>query len=389
MKKLVIVLLLFMALQSCSNVNKVGAEQLGVSVMSVNLKDIYNAPELSYPAGVPWRTRYLRFADWIGSSKNVPDIIAFQEMPGYWNCPAIVLRDFTAVDFLLDELQTRTGVRYRVAYLLSHKLGGGQGDWWIGSIKAGGCPARGGRAVFYRPDVLRNTQSDAGFSFNDESQTTPHLLNSIPCCKPEVARADVCSALDGPAITVSGCNTPTVPAGAAWTIRQSPTDNPLDAVFTRFELVKEPGNFFHIYNVHLTWKRFGPLPEQETAAPGINAINTLVTSMEARFTQNDRVYPPLVLGDFNLDNAAVFPEPTEMNPNPVGPFSQFDNVVWSPEVIGALIGKPAIFPSKQRAYIKGAQILPVLGCLPDRTADPATLWSDHCASLFFRLEPAP
>jgi hypothetical protein len=390
MRRFLAVLILFMSLQGCSTVAEVGAERLGVSVMTVNLMNIYNAPEVSTPAGVPWKTRYKRFTDWIGSSRNVPDVIAFQEMPGYWDCAKVVLRDYTAVDFLLDELQDRTGVRYRVAYALSHKLGAGSGDRWIGDFKAGGCPAREVRALFYRPDVLRNTQSNTGFAFNDESHTAPHLLNSIPCCRPEASRADVCAALDGPPLAVTGCDTPTVPAGAAWTLRQSPEDNPLDAVFTRFELVKEPGNFFHVYNVHLFWKKTGPNPGDETAAPGINAINALVTSMEARFGGgNSRLYPPLVLGDFNLDDNAVFPRPTEENPFPVGPFPRFDKALWSPELMGALIGKQADFPSKQRAYIKDAQILPALGCLPDGSPDPATLWSDHCASLFFRLEPAP
>jgi hypothetical protein len=311
-------------------------------------------------------------------------------VPGFWNCSAVVLRDYTAVDFLLDELQDRTGIRYRVAYLVSHKLGGGNGNWWIGAGRAGGCPAREARALFYRPDVLRNTQSDIGFAFNDESHTAPHLLNSLPCCRPETARADVCAALDGPPLAVTGCDTPTVPAGAAWTHRQSPVDNPLDAVFARFELVQEPGNFFHVYNVHLTWKRTGPNPGDETAVPGINAINDLVTSMEARFGGgNNRLYPPLVLGDFNLDDNAVFPPPTEQNPSPVGPFPRFDKALWSSELIGALIGKQADFPSRQRAYVKRAQVVPAFGCLPGNNPAPATLWSDHCASLFFRLEPAP
>ena len=165
----------------------------------------------------------------------------------------------------------------------------------------------------------------------------------------------------------------------------------MDSVFSRFELVKQPGNFFHIYNVHLSWKKTGPNREDATATPGINAINTLVTHMEARFGRgNTRLYPPLVVGDFNLDTAAISPQPTDENPAPVGPFPRFDTALWSSEVIGALIGKQAEFPSKQNAYINQAQILPAQGCPPPgNNLDPATLWSDHCASLFFRLEPVP
>ena len=377
MRKVFAIIFVLASLAGCKALPELAKDQLGVSALVVNLRDIYNVPQ--GPTGTPWQTRYRRIADWIGANNNVPDIIALQEAPGQW-C-GDMLADYAGLNFLINEIKSRSGQDYRIAYLLSHKQQQGEGDAWIGSRPAQFCQARGGRALLYRPDKLRNVERNVGFEFNDERHTAPHLLNSLPCCKPAADTA-VCSLIDGPMHTAPGCNQPT-PSGAAWTKRQSASDNPLDAVFSRLELMKQPGNYLHLYNVHLSWKKTGPLRTDETSAFGAASINALVDAMERRYarTPSDRLYPPILLGDFNLDTAAVG-----------GGFPRFRQAIWSPEVMGVLFGDETVFPSKQLAYANGGQIVPSFGCIlssngVDLEPAPLTLWSDHCASIYFRIEP--
>lgn len=393
MKKIVSVacFVLLGLVSACTPLVPVARDQLGVSLLTINLRDTYNVP--STITGTTWQVRYKRATDWVFTSGKVPDVIVLQEAPGEWRCtklpsmgggPGIdLLGDYEALDFILDELRNRLAVDYRIAYLLSHKQSQGEGGGWVGSQSTGFCPARGGRAVLYRADKLRNTQSNVGFEFDDERHTAPHLLNSLPCCNPTRGHEDVCAKIDGPMRTGNGC-TRAVPSAAAWTKRQSSTDNPLDAVFSRFELVKQPGNFIHIYNVHLSWKKTGPARTDETPAFGAQSINELIDAMEARYKQmpTTLLYPPIVLGDFNLDSAAA-----------TGFFPKLRTAIWSPEVMGVFFGKESNFPSKQTAYANQAEILPTFGCVPvpnDLPApEPLTLWSDHCASIYLRVEPAP
>jgi hypothetical protein len=186
--------------------------------------------------------------------------------------------------------------------------------------------------------------------------------------------------IDGPMTRASGCQQDT-PAGAAFTRRQSVPDGPIDAVFSRLELKNQPGNFVHIYNVHLSWNS-----GRTTLAEA--AINTLVTDMEQRFaTAGGRLYPPIVAGDFNLGHTAI----SERLP---GSLSRFSILHWSPELMGVLIGSEQAFPSKQKVIVRGERDLPDFGCMPNPVSgeppipsNPLTLWSDHCASIYFRILP--
>jgi hypothetical protein len=144
---------------------------------------------------------------------------------------------------------------------------------------------------------------------------------------------------------------------------------PFDAAFSRFDLVKEPGAFIHLYNVHLSWDAPPNGPQ-----PGIDSINALVDSVEAKFTSGARLYPPILTGDFNLDQNRIGAD-----------FPRFNVHAWTPELMGALVGKAESFPSKQTAFPAGVQVLPGSGCENEGGASDR-LWSDHCA-LFFRIEP--
>ena len=354
-------------------VGEVGRQELGVSVLAVNLRNAYDVP--CGPAGARYEERYRRIGRWMKDSGNRPDIIALQEAPGWWSCPGDhrLMPDYAGMDVILDEIRDATGEQYRIAYLVSGKLLGGLGGCSVRGVKATGCLLWGELALLYRPSTMRNalaTTNDLSISTNDNTETGAHLRRSMPCCNPARDRADVCSFIDGPP-QIEKCGHET-PSGLTWVQRQAGrTDRGFDAAFSRFGLVKQPGAFIHIYNVHLSWDAQPKGPQ-----PGIDSINALVDTVEAKFLSGDRLYPPLLTGDFNLDQGRIAAD-----------FPRFDVHAWTPEVMGALIGKAASFSSKQTPFPAGVQVLPGPGC-EDNGGATEKLWSDHCA-LFFRIEPVP
>ena len=99
------------------------------------------------------------------------------------------------------------------------------------------------------------------------------------------------------------------------------------------------------------------------------------------------MYPPILAGDFNLGTTAISERLS-------GGFSRFSVLHWSPEVMGVLIGKDDEWPSAQKVIVRGARDLPDFGCMPGTDprfspvpSNPLTLWSDHCASIYFRIVP--
>jgi hypothetical protein len=377
-------------LSSCQNPQLADAayearrEELSVSMLVVNLRDAYNEPNLPTPAGIPWQERFSRVVQWIALNE-APDVLVLQEMPGYWNG---LVEDYEAAFFLIDRIRQQRQVEYRIAYLLSEKQGGGHGDWY-GTNTRGALPTCGGKALLYRADKIRNTQTLAGVSYDTATQPGSHLMNSIPCCNTRPGTGSVCGLIDGPSVPVTvdplrtgpmrSCNSP---AGAAFTRRQNMPGGPIDVVFSRLELRKQPGNFVDVYNVH-----FAP------SLPDAN-LEILVGEMESSFASGGRLYPPIMAGDFNLGTAAM---DVRFNPPPGTPVNNFyprtEILYWSPELMGVLIGKRSEFPSTQLPIVRGLRQLPEFGCaipadgglaLP---SNPQTLWSDHCASIYFKIVP--
>ena len=139
------------------------------------------------------------------------------------------------------------------------------------------------------------------------------------------------------------------------------------------KIVAEPESFIHFYNVHLGW---GPVPNSNELSPlpGSEAIDALVSAMEARYPQSERLYPPILAGDFNMGSD-------------IPGLGRFDAVFWSPEVMGVARGKSTEFVSKQTPHVVESLVLPGAGC-EQQGGSVEVLWSDHCG-LFVRLEPAP
>jgi hypothetical protein len=358
-------------------------DQFNVTMLVLNMRDAYNDPEAVTPTGVPWRERFTRVANWVAQTAEPPDVILVQELNAYVCNEA---RQYEIADFFIEQIRQRRGIQYRIAYLLSGEAASPSASSPIGAGYLSLCPARSGNAALYRADRLRNTETRAGEPFNTEGRTDSHLLNSVPCCAPRPGTERVCGLIDGAKTVTCAAPSPPAATGAAWTRRQATSGVPakkFDAVFSRFEVVRQPGHFVHLYNVHFNYN-----PDRVTTTLAEASINGLVSDMEQRFAAN-RLYPPIVAGDFNLGTIAINDRIV-----PGGAFARFDVLHWTPELMGALIGKRALFPSTFAPRILNVMELPPFGCVPGAAGMPPvpastlTLWTDHCASIYFRLEPS-
>lgn len=376
---------------------EVDRQKFGVSILAVNLFNIMNMPETQ--DGVFWQTRYTNIFKWMKDTGTFPDVIALQEAPAFWSCPTDARRlpDYAAIDFLLDGIRDASGEQYRIAYLIAGKPGGVNATSWVGRGPAQFCSQQGDRALLYRPSRIRNViDRPSGTQpvispYVEPFPRATYLARSAQCCSPAADRADVCQLIDGPLDTPAAghfehfMGTCPTPLGVAWTrVRKSMQgenqEKPRsDAVFSRLELISQPGNYIHIYNVHRGW---GIDPTASTAdMSGEGNINQLVTDMEARFQSqsNPTLYPPILVGDFNMR-----PEDSDAR------FPQFELAIWGapyPEVMGALFGKSTVFPAKHKAFASARETIPPSVVAEDCYNDNATLLADHCG-IFFRVEPS-
>ena len=369
-----VLLSLLIGCQNGSAIIEESRDRLGLSVLAVNLRGIHDVP--CQGPSVLWRERYKRIAQWMGTSGKRPDIIAIQELPGVIWCPFNHerLKYYSAANVLLTEIRNATGQEYRIAYLVDEKTREGFGGCAAdGGHSLSGCQVYGTRALFYRPEKLRNmlvSPNDLGVAYNDTSTTGPHLRRSLPCCKPAPGEEGVCSLIDGPPQR-DRCPIDT-PSGLVWLSKG------IHAAFTRFQLVAEPESLVHFYNIHLGWERVPG--STDSPVPAVDAINQLVTAMEARYPQTERLYPPILAGDFNMSPDGSIPDFDRY-------FERFQIALWSPEVMGMLRGKSDSFSSKQTPYAVESLVLPGPGC--ETKPEPVeSLWSDHCG-LYLRFEPAP
>jgi len=336
-------------------VSAVDAHPSSVSVLTINLLGIekYGGDCNTAPPG--WQDRYKRIADWIGRNQSAPDLIALQEAVGWRSCPFGQDRmpDYASLHFLISAIKEKTGTPYRIAYLI-----GGR------TTPTGACAIWMGDALLYNPERLRNAiadqSQDLGFPHDDQTTTGVHLRRSLPCCNPAQDRVEVCGWIDDPKQT-DKCSRETG-AGLAWVGPIKVIHWWQNATFALLERRDTPGQYVHIYNVHLPTDAI-----QGTASFG--AAKTLIGAMEARFPTG-RYFPPILVGDFNVDEASARTT-----------FTDFDIAGYSAtDVIGVLIGKPEKFPSQHRAEWGSSVIV---------TGHPAcggTTWSDHCA-IFVRFAP--
>jgi len=356
-----------------------------LSVLSLNLRNIYNHP--CKGERVVWSERYARIALWMAESGKQPDILALQEAPGWWWCPTnpTPLRDYEALAYLILSIKAVTNLNYRIAYLVGTATYRGEGGCGInGGPSMGGCQGWGGRALLYNVDRLRNVTGEAPdeqISHDDTTKVGVHLRRSLPCCNP--TDLAVCELVDDPKQR-DKCDRETG-AGLAWVSSYywpATSSTAIPAAFARFEILRHPGQFVHLYNVHVGTSNSvdEKIKEQENIqlqALSRDSTNQLISTMEERFAGN-RLLPPIVLGDFN-GGREQFED-------------RFDDAGWL-SIDGVLIGKREIFPSTYSGrYGPKVQLPPNDSCSDLGEEQPARvpfLWSDHCAIYTLFLAQAP
>lgn len=383
-----------------NSLEELARERLGVSILTVNLLGVYNVPRNSQ-SGVPWRTRYAQIFKWMSEDKIFPDVIALQEATAFMQCafnPTV--RDYEAIEFLRNGISDAAGEQYRIAYFIVGKPGGGTPTDYTGDIPSGGCSSTGGNALLYRPSKLKNiifgpSSGEPVVSPYDDPLPllTTYFAMSAQCCPLNPDGSDACPVtefMDGPMIRprvgpVFRDTCPTRQGVALTRSRKSDEgadkEKPrFDAVFSRFELVAEPGNFIHIYNVHR-----GTAAPPGQLYPGAVNIDSLVADVETRFNSinNPTLYPPIVVGDLNFGFNNMPPTAGEVE----GQLPRYRMAAWSPENVGVVIGRPENFRAKQYAYANQVKVIPATNPGEACDRDPATLWSDHCG-FYFRIEPS-
>lgn len=328
-------------------VTELARENLSFSVLAVNLQLL----EQTYGGKhVNWFQRYGRIASWMADTKNTPDLIALQEVVGQSGDA----QPYDTLLVIINQIKVKTNVDYRIAYLsVSPTPQGLRPILWAG------------RALLYNPQRMTNTTSPAGLPparFDDESITGIHPRKSLPCPKERPGFKEFCTLLDG--------------EGISWiSSARRPEDNRWVAgpAYARM-LLKNAANV-NIYNVHVAYEKDTP---EKSPNNYLKQFNALSNDMESRFGSN-RLYPPVVLGDFNLDHGAVLSH-----------FKDYEIAGYARrEVMGVLMGTFATFPAKQRGHFKEIVV-------PVDAQDPAVpevscggvdvLWSDHCG-IYVTISP--
>lgn len=333
-------------------------EPTPLTVLSLNLRGVLDEPCRNSAGN--WRFRYANVGTGLRTISATPDVIVLQEITGWIWCPTNyrTIPDYGPLDELLTNLESGTGIQYRIAYLNALVQVGGTGDCGIDGGVLGGCHVMSGLALLYNPRTIRNLMIDTptgdaadAFAHNQAPQDGAHLQRSLPCCDPAQG-SEVCTRIDGPAQT-DKCGRET-PAGLAWIAGSN-------VALARLERVGRPGTVFHVYNLHLPW--------QASLHPeAVSRTADMVNALEQRFG-GSRWIPPIMTGDFNRDESTTLSE-----------FPRFDSLGGGPseDVIWVLSGKPTSFPASAAIVGHVTSTMPptATGC-----KDPARLWSDHCGAL--------
>ena len=336
-------------------------QKYGFSALAVNVFSVQEAWNDGHgkSSTFPWQDRYDRISAWLQGQSITPDVIALQEVYGRKICPLSTRAhavDNETVLHLLSGLRTRLSADYRVASVTVRR---GNQDAL--------CDVLEGTAVVYNAGRLRNVTHSLArnpVAADDLEKVGFHARSSHPCDKPLPAHRDLCALIDG--------------ATFATSYIRSDGRQRLGPTLSIFELVAEPGKQLHIYNEHLEWSQ----------PAAIDAINTAIDTGEGRL--DNRLYPPILLGDFNKsasdmrDNAL---------PDAGGPFGRFVEAAYlESDVMGILAGKSTAFPAQYPLTMLGArpmpsELRPVEAHPQEPLCSPIEeIWSDHCG-VFARFAP--
>jgi endonuclease/exonuclease/phosphatase family metal-dependent hydrolase len=323
-------------------------EQYGFSVLAINLVGLHEDwGEGSSKTTIPWKERYDRVSTWLQAQDITPDIIGLQEAYGHKTCPGGAA-DAETVLHLASGLRTRRSANYRVANIA------------VRGVPQGFCSLVAGTAIVYNADRLRNVTPRLVMdpvAADDGSRLGFHPRRSHWCDRPIPAHRDLCGLIDGPTFATS--------------YKRSDGRYQLGPTLSIFDLVKEPGLKLHVYNEHL----------ESDHPEAFEAIKTAVETGEGRF--GDRLYPPIMLGDFNISLGDMEAELA----NAGGTFGAFEKATYlESDVMGILAGEASTFPARYPLAVLDSRAMPIEQPAQGLCSPIAELWSDHCA-VFARFAP--
>ena len=323
-----------------------------LSVLTVNLLGVKE--DLGGGTKVPWRQRYGRIASWMRDANNHPDIIALQEvwLRKRYFAMGLDPADYETLFALIGAIQNRTNAPYRIAYASSRYTAQRSGPLYFG------------RALLYNTRRVRNTtgtllSAETPQPF-DSTVLGVHVRASHPCTETREEDKPLCARRDGD--------------GRHWASGYSMSDGSWDLgpAASSFELVSAPGEHTVIYNVHMDTDHLG----------AFSTVTDLLNTVEASWAKTPRLYPSIVLGDFNVQQ----PDLSTNQLSPSGTFADFrlaGQTGIDQEVIYVLVKKPEKCPSRL-----GSSLTFTEETLPTREktaagfcGTPEIAWSDHCSVL--------
>jgi hypothetical protein len=347
-----------------------GRDPHAVSIFNLNVEGTHDEWQNDDGVGttsIPWRDRYARLATWMANNGTLPDLITLQEVPArkqYWlPVPHHEPPDYESLFVLIDQINRRTGARYRIAYLSA--------DY----VHEGWQPLYQGRALIYNADRVHNTTAlvnSWAVAHDDTTVTGVHMRASWPCAAPSAKFASSCSLidLDGRHWASSYTN----PQTRQW------VRGPQAAVF---ELVSDPGKHIIVVNVHaLRCQEPSPRSKECLAAERTDqlAIRSLVDQVWSAWAPRTKLIPPIVAGDFN----GGVDMPTSGGDGSYEPTLPDFETTATENVDFVIAGNPSTYPS---VYTPSAETelfpsrTPYQGTTTERPycGTVATVLADHCA----------
>lgn len=260
-----------------------------LAIVTVNMAGHATFPDTSVSGGADWRVRADRLADAVANlgPDRRPDVISLTEVEGWrWCSPGTgdTVGDYDMIARLVERLTARTGVPYRIAYMV-----GNRGAFGLFAQ----CRYFSGDVVLYNPERLSNRNLDDA----PDISPTPHDAGtlglqrrySLPFCNPGSAPSTIRDRIDG-APQSSNCGS--VPSGPAWTWIFSAPEMTSPVTAIRFSFRHDPRSTFDFFTVH-------PMAGREDASLAF-AIAPFINTVTQGPLRTDRpLYPPILVGDLN------------------------------------------------------------------------------------------
>src|SRR5215218_233702 len=163
-------------------ISSIGKEKFSFSVLTINLQGIY---EQYGNNTINWEARYSRIANWMATTKTLPDFIALQEVHGLSGD----VKSYSTLFTLISRIKEQTNLTYRIAYLTVRPVPQGlRPTLWAGN------------ALLYNPERINNRSFGASSSipspYNDETAIGVHPRMSLPCTDPLESFKDLCTLID-------------------------------------------------------------------------------------------------------------------------------------------------------------------------------------------------